>query len=62
MVSTAPQRLLDDKKALSAFYPSDAGAANNLFAFMAQRWNASYPRRRARRRVICSGGTPISSR
>jgi hypothetical protein len=42
MVRIAPQRLLNNKKALSAFYTPDAGAANNLFTFMAQRFVASY--------------------
>jgi hypothetical protein len=42
MVRIAPQRLLNNKKALSAFYTPDAGAANNLYNFMGQRWVASY--------------------
>jgi hypothetical protein len=42
MVRIAPQRMLDNKKALSAFYTPDAGAANNLYTFMAQRFVASY--------------------
>jgi hypothetical protein len=42
MVRIAPQRMLNNKKILSAFYTPDAGAANNLFTFMAQRFVASY--------------------
>jgi hypothetical protein len=42
MLRTAPQRLLNNKKVLSAFYTPDAGAANNLYNFMGQRWVASY--------------------
>jgi hypothetical protein len=42
MVRIAPQRMLNNKKALSAFYTPDAGAANNLYTFMAQRFVASY--------------------
>ena len=42
MLRIAPTRLLNNKKALSAFYTPDAGAANNLYNFMGQRWVASY--------------------
>jgi hypothetical protein len=42
MLRTAPPRLLNNKKVLSAFYTPDAGAANNLYNFMGQRWVASY--------------------
>ncbi len=42
MLRIAPLRLLNNKKVLSAFYTPDAGAANNLYNFMGQRWVASY--------------------
>jgi len=42
MVRVAPQRMLNNKKNLSAFYTPDAGAANSLYTFMAQRFVASY--------------------
>src|SRR6185437_14336390 len=42
MVRVAPQRMLNHKKNLSAFYTPDAGAANSLYTFMAQRFVASY--------------------
>jgi hypothetical protein len=42
MLRIAPQRLLNNKKVLSAFYTPDPGAANNLYNFMGQRWVASY--------------------
>ena len=42
MVRIAPQRMLNNKKALAAFYTPDAAAANNLYTFMAQRFVASY--------------------
>ena len=42
MLRIAPQRLLNNKKALSAFYSPDTGAATNLYNFMGQRFVASY--------------------
>jgi hypothetical protein len=42
MVRIAPPRMLNNKKALAAFYTPDTGAANNLYTFMAQRFVASY--------------------
>jgi hypothetical protein len=42
MLRIAPTRLLNNKKVLSAIYTPDAGAANNLYNFMGQRWVASY--------------------
>ena len=42
MLRTAPQRLLNNKKVLSAFYSPDTGAATNLYNFMGQRFVASY--------------------
>jgi hypothetical protein len=42
MLRIAPQRLLNNKKVLSAFYSPDTGAATNLYNFMGQRFVASY--------------------
>ena len=42
MLRIAPQRLLNNKKALSGFYSPDTGAATNLYNFMGQRFVASY--------------------
>jgi len=42
MLRIAPQRMLADQKALTAFNTPDAGAANSLFTFLAQRFVATY--------------------
>jgi hypothetical protein len=42
LLRTAPQRMLANQKALEAFATPDAGAANSLFTFLAQRFVATY--------------------
>jgi len=42
MLRIAPRRMLVNQKALAGFYTPDAGAANSLFTFMAQRFQATY--------------------
>jgi hypothetical protein len=42
MIRIAPGRMLANKTALAKFYTPDAGAANSLYTFMAQRFVASY--------------------
>jgi hypothetical protein len=42
MLRIAPQRMLANQKALTAFTSPDAGAANSLFTFLAQRFVAAY--------------------
>jgi hypothetical protein len=42
MLRIAPQRMLANQKALTAFASPDAGAANSLFTFLAQRFVAAY--------------------
>ncbi len=42
MLRIAPQRMLANKRALAAFTSPDAGAANSLFTFLAQRFVAAY--------------------
>jgi hypothetical protein len=42
LLRIAPQRMLTNQKALSAFKSPDAGAANSLFTFLAQRFVAAY--------------------
>jgi len=42
MLRIAPQRMLANQKALTAFATPDAGAANSLYTFLAQRFVAAY--------------------
>jgi hypothetical protein len=42
MLRIAPQRMLANQKALTAFASPDAGAANSLYTFLAQRFDAAY--------------------
>jgi hypothetical protein len=42
LLRIAPQRMLANKGALAAFTSPDAGAANSLYTFLAQRFVASY--------------------
>ena len=42
MLRIAPQRMLANQKALTAFTSPDAGAANSLYTFLAQRFVATY--------------------
>jgi hypothetical protein len=42
LLRIAPQRMLANQKALTAFATPDAGAANTLFTFLAQRFVAAY--------------------
>jgi hypothetical protein len=42
LLRIAPQRMLANQKALTAFATPDAGAANSLFTFLAQRFVATY--------------------
>jgi hypothetical protein len=42
LLRIAPQRMLANQKALSAFATPDAGAANSLYTFLAQRFVATY--------------------
>jgi hypothetical protein len=42
MLRIAPQRMLANQKALTAFTTPDAGAANSLYTFLAQRFVATY--------------------
>jgi len=42
LLRIAPQRMLANQKALTAFATPDAGAANSLFTFLAQRFVAAY--------------------
>jgi hypothetical protein len=42
MLRIAPQRMLANQKALAAFATPDAGAANSLYTFLAQRFVAAY--------------------
>lgn len=42
MLRIAPQRMLANQKALTAFGTPDAGAANSLYTFLAQRFVATY--------------------
>jgi hypothetical protein len=42
MLRIAPQRMLANQKGLSAFATPDAGAANSLYTFLAQRFVATY--------------------
>jgi len=42
MLRIAPQRMLANQKVLTAFATPDAGAANNLYTFLAQRFVATY--------------------
>jgi hypothetical protein len=42
MLRIAPQRMLANQKALAAFASPDPGAANSLFTFLAQRFDAAY--------------------
>jgi hypothetical protein len=42
MLRIAPSRMLRDEWFLTSFATPDAGAANNLFTFMAERFVASY--------------------
>ena len=42
LLRISPQRMLANQKALTAFASPDAGAANSLFTFLAQRFVAAY--------------------
>jgi hypothetical protein len=42
LLRIAPQRMLTNKKALATFVTPDAGAANSLYTFLAQRFVATY--------------------
>jgi hypothetical protein len=42
LLRIAPQRMFANQKALTAFATPDAGAANSLFTFLAQRFVATY--------------------
>jgi hypothetical protein len=42
LLRIAPQRMLANQKALTAFATPDAGAANSLYTFLAQRFVATY--------------------
>jgi hypothetical protein len=42
LLRISPQRMLANQKALTAFKSPDAGAANSLFTFLAQRFVAAY--------------------
>jgi hypothetical protein len=42
MLRIAPQRMLANQKALTAFATPDAGAGNTLLTFLAQRFVATY--------------------